>query len=334
MLIPIFAAKRIPMQSQVIIQQIIIAGLIISVGAIGAKANVIHSEVRNAIARLVYNITLPLLILTTFSNNDISREIVLNGLWIIIFSAISFMLLFLLGKSTSLFLRLKEGTTKVHIAHTMFGNIIYLGFPLLNALYPGKETLLYAALYYLVSSMTMWTIGILILSNNKTKGLKENIKNLLNPNTIAFSIGLTLLFSGIKIPELLYKALSSVGNTTSEISFLYIGAVLMQTDIRGTFKRIDVYLLSLNKLIIAPVIMLLTINYLIVHFSLPISELAKAVVVLECAMPCMTMVVIIAKTLGADDQKAAENVFISTLFSLLTLPLLSFLIQWLYVCQH
>ena len=56
-------------------------------------------------------------------------------------------------------------------------------------------------------------------------------------------------------------------------------------------------------------------------------NIAKTVVVMQTAMPCMAMVVVLAKKFGSDDIHATENLFLSTILSLVTLPFLYFLIN-------
>ena len=99
----------------------------------------------------------------------------------------------LVGKVSSRIAKLPPKSGSVHIVHTMFGNIVYLGFPLINVLFPGGEGLFYAMLFHLASSLIMWTAGINILQNN-SKSWLSGLKNLLNPNTFAFLIGFLLLF--------------------------------------------------------------------------------------------------------------------------------------------
>lgn len=316
------------MESQVIVNQIIIAGILICIGVIGSLTKVITETVRTAISKLVFNITLPLLIITTFSNMELNREIIINGLWIFIFSNISLILLLLIGKFTALFTTKVKRTASIHIVHTMFGNIVYLGFPLIYALFPQQESMLYAGLYYLVSTYFLWTIGVLLLTSDKSVNMKENLKNLINPDTIAFIIGILMMVTGIKFPTIIYDALSGMGKITSPLSMLYIGALLANTNIKGVFKRLDIYFLSLNKLLIVPLLVLFLVNEIILYFGIEFSLMAKTVLILQTSMPCMTMVVIVAGYYGADDQKAAENVFLSTLLSLVTLPLMFYLIKY------
>ncbi len=315
------------MKTQIIIEQIIVLGILIMTGAIGAWTRVINATVKESIARLVFNITLPLLIITTFMNMEISGKLLQNGFWVLIFSNIAIFIMWGVGMITIKWLKIKPKVKSVHLVHTMFGNIVFLGFPLIDAMFPKTEALLYAALYYLVSTYIMWTIGITILQKDGSKkDLKHQLKNLFNPNTIAFFIGLLFMLFQVKVPDLAYNALKGIGKTTIYLSMLYIGSVLATAPIKGIFKRYDTFILSLNKLIVVPIIIILLIKWVTGMFNIAFDEIAQSIVIIETAMPCMTLIVILAKNYGADDVKAVEHVFVTTILSLFTLPFIYYLI--------
>lgn len=308
------------MQTQVIAEQIIIAGIIVLVGAVGSWLKVINEDVRFSISRLVFNITLPLLIVTTVSRMDMSHEVLINGAWAAFFSVLSFGLMYIGGRVSARILRLPERLAVVHELHTMFGNIVFLGFPLIAALFPNEEALLYATIYYMVSSFMQWTYAVFRLKGQKNVSLLERFKNLLNPNTVAFLVGVILFFVQVKLPDILHTPLSSIGKATSPLALLYIGSTLARTSLKGAMKRVDIYLLSLNKLLIVPVTLLVIINLAVANLGVELGDMAKTIIVLETAMPCMSMIVIMAKAYGAADDRASENVFLTTVLSLVTLP--------------
>jgi hypothetical protein len=64
--------------------------------------------------------------------------------------------------------------------------------------------------------------------------------------------------------------------------------------------------------------------------SIQPGNLAFSVIILESAMPCMANIVVLAKIFGANDEMATQNVFISTIISLLTLPVVYFAIKYFF----
>jgi predicted permease len=93
------------------------------------------------------------------------------------------------------------------------------------------------------------------------------------------------------------------------------------SDVKGLIGRKLIYLLSFNRLVLVPALLVsLFALFASVAGFLP-DRLVTAVIILEASMPCMATVVIMSKELGADDQLAVANVFVSTLMSIITLPL-------------
>lgn len=315
------------LQSEIIIHQIAILGIMVLVGVIGTKTRVIDQSLKDGIARLVFHITLPLMIITTYAKTDLTPELLKNGALVIFLSLFTFLFLFFLGYSSTRMQKMSARQGTINILHTMFGNSVFLGFPLLNALFPGGEAIFYATLFYLVSNTVMWTFGVHIFCRENENGVKANLKQLLNPNTISFAIGISVMLIHIEIPGVLMTPLYGMGQTTNYLSMLYIGAMLAHTNIKGIFLRKSVYILSFNKLIAGPFILAIIYYFGMDLLNIEMSPLAFSVSILQSGMPCMALVVVLAKKFGADDYLATENLFVTTLLSILTLPILYYFIE-------
>lgn len=315
------------MYFSIIINQILILAFLAVIGVIATKLRVINEQVKNGIATVVFNITLPALIITSVTNVDLNKQLLANSIWVFTISIIGISLLYLTGKLSRKVLNIKGKTGNVHVIHTMLGNVAFLGYPLFSALFPGGEGLFYAVIFHLTQDIFIWTIGVFEFNSSKNLKFTDSLKHLLNPNTVAFTVGLIMLGIGVKIPKLLFDPIYGLGKTTIYMAMLYIGAVLAQNTMFSAFRKIQIYILSFNKMLFIPFIVLLLINFLSVYFNIHIGNIAKTVVVMQTGMPCMAMVVVLAKKFGSDDLHATENLFLTTLFSLATLPILYFLVQ-------
>ncbi|TVR68508.1 MAG: AEC family transporter [Marinilabiliales bacterium] len=315
------------MQSEIIITQIIMLGIVVIIGAAAAKTGIITENLKEGIASLVFNITLPLLILSSFTALDITWDLLRNGIMVIILAYLAIFFMLMTGRFSARLQKMRPETSSIHVMHTAFGNIVFLGFPLMDALFPGGQGLFYATLFYLVSNSVMWTAGVNILSNKHKPDTTSTVKNLLNPNTLAFVIGIALMMGRVNLPAVIDVPLRGLGQTTHYLSMLYIGGMLAQTNIRGVFAMKRVYLLSLNKMIVSPAILIILFSLLLRVFSLEMDTVAFSVVVLQAGTPCMAIIVVLARRFNADDIHATENVFVTTLFSILTLPFLYWMVQ-------
>jgi predicted permease len=315
------------MNFSIITNQILVLALLAMIGVVATKLKVISEEIKNSIATIVFNITLPALIITSVSNVELNREILYNSLLVFILSHIGILLLFCGGKISRSVLKIKGKKGNIHLIHTMLGNVAFLGYPLFSALFPGGEGLLYAVIFHLTQDIYIWTVGVFEFNNSKNITFKESLKHLINPNTVAFVIGILMLAVSFKLPEFINVPATGLGKTTIYLAMLYIGAVLAQNPMITAFKKKEIYALIFNKMLFIPFILLLIINLATYLFDIQIGNVAKTVVVMQTAMPCMAMVVVLAKKFGSDDIHATENLFLSTIISLATLPLIYLIIQ-------
>jgi len=310
------------MENQIITDQILVLAILVATGVLAVKAKIITDSVRNGIADIVFDITLPLLIITTFARIEMTPDILRNSGLVFLFAYLALLVMFLSGVLSAGIMGQKGNQRAVMINHHMFGNIVFLGFPLMNALFPGGEGLLYAAVFQLASNSVMWTAGVWIFLKGNGSAGKDVLKNLVNSNTIAFFVGIVLMLVKIKVPDLLYDTLHGLGSTTNYLSMLYIGAILASTRIKGTIKKAHVFLTAFDKLLLVPAIFAFLV-YSISSWLFPsFGETAMKVVILEASMPCMATIVVMARKFGSDETLATENVFVSTIAALVTLPLI------------
>ena len=308
------------MQSEVVITQIFILAVVVLIGAIAAKFRVFTNDSKDVLSKVIFNISLPLMLFTNFFRLDATPRLIANSLTILVLSGFVIFFLLLVGLISVKFFRLQDSEAAVFKVHSMFGNTIFLGFPLITALY-GVEGLLYASMFQLVSTIIMWTAGVIILSQGNGKSWKKSLIKVLNPNTIATVTGLLFFLLQVRLPDIILKPMTELGSANTWLSMLYIGAMLVFANVGGLLKKKSLYLVSFNRLIFAPAL-LISIFYLIATLTgLAPEKLVTSVIILEASMPCMATVVIMAKEFGSDDRLAVGNVFVSTIISILTLPL-------------
>ncbi len=305
-----------------IFQQILVLAIIAIIGVLAVRFKILNDDAKNVIEKIVFYITLPLLIITKLASLEISDQILKNGFQVILFTYAILFIQIVIGKVSARWFKLSKSQRTIHFMHTFLGNIVFLGFPLLDALYPGGEAILYAALYQLVMNTVLWTYGINQLAPNKNEHGFKSLKKLLNPNTVALLIGLLLMVFKFKLPEVLNLSLGGLGKATLPLAMIYIGILLAKTSIKETIKKWDVLFLSLNKLILIPILLMMLLKVILLYTPFQLNSIAIAVLILEASMPCMTILVILAKRYGADDQKAMENFVISTILSIVSLPII------------
>lgn len=298
----------------VIIEKIGYIGIMILIGFICEKTGFVKN-IAGSVSGIIKNITLPCLLLTSLTSNVLDASKAKNGALIVGIGLGAICIMMLIGNITGKALKLDEGKRGIQIAMGSFGNVAFLGYPLIQALL-GDEGLLYAVFYNLVNDGLLWSFGLSAISGEK--GLKK-LKNMLNLCTMAFAVGLVMLILGLKLPGVLHESLTSVGSATTPLSMLFIGATMARADIISALKRPAVYLLTFTKMVFIPVILIGLLSLLPMGFM---NITAMMALILQVAMPSQTMVAILAKEYSLDEKYAVEVIFITTMFALVSLPVM------------
>lgn len=307
------------METRIIISQIFILAVVVLIGAVAGKFKVLTHDTKDMLSKVIFNISLPLMLFTNFLKLDATPRLLANSLTVLSVSGFVILFMLLTGWLTTRIFKIKGSEAAVFKAHSMFGNTIFLGFPLITALY-GIEGLLYASMFHLISNIIMWTVGVVVLTHGNGTSWKKSFSKVFNPNTIATLAGLLFFLFSVKLPELLLRPLSELGSANTWLSMLYIGAMLAFSDVRGLLGKKSLYIISINRLILVPLILIALFALFSVIAGIGPDKLVSSVIILEASMPCMASVVIMAKELGADDHLAVGNVFVSTIISIVTLP--------------
>lgn len=298
----------------------------IFVGFLIAKLGIINHNNQSFLSDYILKISFPLLLITTIPDLPFQKNIAHN---VGVAFGISYFALLLLGLNAWLlpkFFSLSDEEKKIFRLHGLFGNIVFIGFPFINSLFPSGEGLLYAAVFQIASDSILWTWGISYIQSQNRYVWIQFVKKLFNINTFAFFTALILWFLQYSIPTFIEKPFEAIGRTTLPLALIYVGYVLSTVKINETLKKGYIYYLAITKLLLVPIMLMV-----IVKLILPdISTVLITAIVLQSGMPAMATIAILAKQYLSDDLLASENILITTIFSTFSLPLLWFFVQKIF----
>jgi len=309
--------------SQVLVEQFYIYFILILAGYVAAKTKIIHDDNASFLSAFILRITFPLLLVTTIPHLPFSTGTLKNIGVAFGISYLALSLLFVVGWATQMFFSLGAADRKVYYLHSVFGNIVFIGFPFIGSLFPNGEGLLYAAVFQIASDSLLWTLGIASLQQTLPGKITTYVKKLFNVNTFAFIAALLLWIFQVKIPAVVEKPFAAIGSTTLTLSLVYVGYILSQVAIDKTIRKGSIYMLSFNKLLFVPIAVLMLLWLLMPHLPKPL----VSAIVLQTGMPAMATVAILVKEHLGEDLLASENILVSTILSTISLPLLWYLIN-------
>lgn len=303
-----------------VIEKVLELSIVMFLGFLIVKTKYVDSKVREGISKIIVKVLLPCLIISSISSETFAPERLGELGLVFLMALFCISTMYAVGAVSSKLLKIPEYTKKVHKIMSCAGNAIFIGLPIITAMY-GEQGFFYAIIYWLLNDLFLWTIGVIILSEDKTEGKGGFIKKLLNPNTISFVIAIIMFVLGIKLPPIVHNALSGVGKLTTNLSMIFIGMTLATVDAKSVLKKWWILVVTPVKLIIMPILFILIFNFI------GIKEIILGVVVLEAAMPVQTVLSIVANEHNADYEYASTGIFVTTIVSLITLPFICYLLQ-------
>lgn len=283
-------------------------------GVYARKRSFITPESRKKLTALFINLILPCNIVASF-HIRLSAQVIASAGEIL---AISFgvqMLSWLLSKL--LYRRVVHNKQMVLRYGTICSNSGFMGNPVVEGVY-GMEGLLYASLFLIPVRIFMWSAGLSLFT---VADKKDILKKLLkHPCIIAVWIGLGLMLIDFRLPKFVLDSISSISVCTTAVAMIIIGAILAEVDVRQVINRLTVYY-SFVRLIFIPLLVLGVL--LLLH----VSAMLTGIAVLLAGMPAGSTTAILAEQYDGDAAYASQCVLLSTVFSLVTLPALSWLVS-------
>ena len=293
----------------IIVEQVIILILMMTVGFFLRKQGVFTNEVNKGLSYLLVNITLPAMILYSF-NFAFSMELLTSAA--IMLSCAFGIHISLILLSMLFYGHFSDPKKYIFKFSTVFSNCGFVGFPVVQGLL-GNIGVFYTSIFTIPFNLFMWSYGVSLFMRQKSSGLWKNV--LKNPPLIATMTGLLVFLLSLQLPSPVLKTLGSIGNMTTPISMFIIGSMLADVKPKDVFNDFSVYYLSVIKLLAAPVLTCYALRFFNTDPTL------VAVSVILVAMPSATMVGVFAEKYNSDKALASKCAFMTTILSMLTIPL-------------
>lgn len=291
----------------ILLKQIIIMFALMAIGFIFFKKKMITVQGSSDMGKILLYLVIPVVIIQSFwitktpeKTTELFYSILLSFIAMVISVVISY-----------IFFGKEDGISTFSSA---FSNAAFIGIPLVTATISEEAAFFIAMMIVLINAL-QWTIGVHMISKDKNA---IHIKKIItNPIVISVVIGLILYFSGIPQPEIMTSLFSNIKGINTALAMIISGAYLAQSDLLEMLKKKNTYLVCLFRLLIIPLLIL------IILYILPIGTLdIKLTIVIASACPVGSNVAIFAQQYNKNYTEAVEQVCLSTILCLITLPLL------------
>lgn len=302
-------------------QSVLLLFLLMIPGYLLRKCKVGGETFAKDLSNLILYVAQPAMIVVAFVR-DFDTEVAFNAAGVLVFSFIAHTIFYFIAKI--LFRSAPHEIAKIYRFGVIFSNSGYMGIPLIKAIF-GDSAAIYASVYIIAFNFFTWSLGCLIYSEDKSYISPR--KMFINPATIPIYIGIIIFLLPINqyIPSVVVDALDKFSGVVAPLSMMLIGMLLADVKLKTAFFDRYLWEALAVRLILFPVLIWGVVK-LISLTGIYNSEIATSVTLICASTPSAAATGMFATKFGCDTQTASKFVSISTIFSILTMPIVALLL--------
>lgn len=288
----------------------------IVIGYVLVKLKVLPQNSAMVLSKLENTIFIPALVMGTFIENFTVERI--SSAWkLLVVSFITAGVAIPFAILVSKIVTKDKYIQKIYTYGLSFANFGFMGNAVVKSLFPD------VFFEYLIFTLPLWILiyiwgvpSLLIASPDKKHSFKESLKSFVNPMFVAMLIGMVIGLLKINLPDWTMSLINVSGDCMSPIAMILTGVVVSSISLKKTFTNLRIYIVSIVRLIIMPLI------FIGVAYFFEIPETIYICAICSLAMPLGLNTIVIPSALGKDTTVAAGMAVISHLLSCITIPLI------------
>lgn len=350
------------MSITVVLQQMVMIFILIAVGMVLYKKEMLSEMTSKQISGVIVNVTNPaLLVCSAFQDGpkvSLAELGTALGIYLIVYG-----ILIAAGYLIPYILRVPHMYHYSYQMLTVFGNVGFIGIPLASAVL-GPESLIFVSIYNLIFNILIYTFGISLLRKAEARQLAAEAgtsavvaqdsgtahtilhaadvptetgaatttldpgaahatpawKKLINAGTISAAATILFYLGDFRVPVIVSSTLTYMGQATTLLSMLVLGASVAQMAPKDLFTHPKLYGFTLLRQILVPIGCILLMRPFI-HNPLILNTMA-----LMLAVPAANMPLMLSKQLRVETDTISQGIILTTILSLGTIPVVSLIL--------
>lgn len=308
--------------AKILTNQVFIMFLLLLIGFVLYKIRMISDDTNKQLTKLVMHVVTPALIINTYQMNYDAKE-TSNMLWGFALSTVSIVLAILVSKI--LMIKADKNSLATERFGIIFTNCGFMAIPIMNALF-GSIGVFYTNTYITIYNIFVWSYGIMLMTggakNSEKQSLAKRLKPLVTPTMISIVAGLVMYFLQIKLPKPIASATEYVASMNTPLAMIVSGVYIAQSDIMSALKKFRIYYVSLVKCFVLPIAVMAVFHFL------PFNETLLTSILIVAACPSGANTMLFASTYGGDVERGSNIFTLTTLMSIVSLPVVILLAQY------
>lgn len=285
--------------------------LLMAVGFFFTKRGTLTDDARSRMSQILMYVVAPCIVISSLAKTECTPELTRSVLLTLAATVVCYIVYAILV--TPLYRSMDKDTRDPFRFGTAYGNVGFMGLPLIQGVF-GTEAVIYCTVGLAIFNIGTWTHGLVLMGGKSNVSLKKAI---LNPGVIGCAIGFLIFFTGLDIPGPLLSAIEHMGSMNTPLAMIIIGGQMASAKLLETFRNPSLYKASALKLLALPAVT----AFLILPFGLNAAAYSTTVVLAGCPVAGITG--IFAQNFHRDAPRTAQLITLSTLLSILTLPVVT-----------
>lgn len=289
----------------VMITQVVAMFLMMVIGAVLYRGQLVDNAGSKQLSNVALYVATPAVILQSLATTFDAAKMVAGAACM----ALSFIFTLVSAGVARLYFRDRQRAAQLGIT---ISNMGFMGIPLVQSVL-GEEYVFYISACMAGQVPLIWSYGIWFISQDTSKISLKKIAT--NPSIVAVVVGIVLFCCSIDLTGVIKVTAQDMGNLNTGLAMLVMGIYLAQTDLRSLVRDRNLYAACALRLLAVPAIVIA------VMVLLPLDPIVKLVVVIALSTPCGTVSAMFPQMFGGDYRFGAGLVSVSTLLSLVLMPL-------------
>lgn len=310
------------MEITVLLTQMTILFTVVIAGYICGKTRLMTATLSKGLSGLIVNLTCPCLVLaSTMGDVMPDRRLIIP---LLIIGIATYAILLPVATYLPRLWGCQDPERGLHSFMLTFGNVGFIGYPVVASVF-GPEAVFYAAILNVPNTLSVFIWGAQFIAG-KSGASGSLVSRLYTPAMIGTYLSIIVVAFAWHAPKVIAQPLSMIGNVTVPASLLIIGYSISQIPARHMAGGPRVWITSFCRLLVMPLLVCYTfrtIVWIIPAASIVFDPHITAINTLIIAMPVASFGTIFCLKFGIDETVMAQGTFLTTVLSLLTIPIVA-----------
>lgn len=297
--------------------KIIAMFVILIVGVLCYKLKLVSIEGNKCLSSVLLFIVNPIVIFMSFQR-DYEPTLIKNFVLCVAFTVMAQVIGIIIGN-----IAFRRGSRHFELNRfsTVYSNCGFIGIPIVSAIL-GADGVFYLAGYMLAFNILLWTHGYLTITESRCD--MTTVKTIATtPVNVLAVLGIILFFLNIRLPETIADGLNYIGDMNTPLAMLVAGVTIAQSNPFKVLKDMRVYALCFLKLFVVPIVTAFCLYFI------PADSIVKMVCIVATACPVAASVTLFAIRYNKDAVYGSQVYAISTILSVISLPIVVRISQFL-----